>query len=112
MASTNGFLSILPHAASPALSRFRRSASLLTVLSAALSLTGCDQLRPFEQVCEKRLGPGSISVTAPATDLRYDFTQSASALTTRHDQMPGHIVQGLAEINLKTSVSVGGSGIV
>ena len=112
MASTNGFLSISLPAADHALSRFRRSAKLLSALSAALSLTGCDQLRPFEQVCEKRLGPGSISVTAPATDLRYDFTQSANALTTRHDQPAGHVVQGLAEINLKTSVSVGGSGIV
>ena len=78
----------------------------------ALTLTGCDQLRPFEQVCEKRLGAGGVSVTAPATDLRYDFTQSASALTTRLDHIPGHIVQGLAEINLKSSVSISGSGVV
>ncbi len=91
---------------------FRPFIATPLALSAALLLAGCDQLRPFEQVCEKRLGPGSISVTAPATDLRYDFTQSAASLTSRHDQTPGHIVQGLAEINLKTIVLVGGSGIV
>jgi hypothetical protein len=89
-----------------------RAAPLRFLISTALLLTGCDQLRPFEQVCEKRLAPGSVTVTAPATDLRYDFTQTASALTARHDQTPGHIVQGLAEINLKTSLAVGGSGIV
>ena len=96
----------------PPANGLRRFPLCAAIACSALLLSGCDQLRPFEQVCEKRLGPGSISVSAPATELRYDFTQSASTLTKRHDQTPGHIVQGLAEINLKTSVSVGGSGIV
>ena len=96
MAPTNGFQSVIKFG----------------LVAAITFLAGCDQLRPFEQVCEKRLAPGSISVTAAATQLRYDFTQSGSALTSRHDQAPGHIVQGLAEINLKSSIAVGGSGVV
>lgn len=31
---------------------------------AALLLAGCDYLRPFEQVCEQRLGPASVRVAA------------------------------------------------
>ena len=106
MAPTTGFRG---------LTNWGRAAALA---AAALLLTGCDYLRPFEQVCERRLAPAGIRVSAPATELRHDFTQSTAALTARGANRhalaagAGRVVEGLTEVQLKRSVSIGGSGIV
>ena len=86
--------------------------------AAAVLLSGCDYLRPFEQVCERRLAPASIQVSAPATQIRHDFSQSTAALTARGANShalaagAGRVVEGLTEVQLKRSVSISGSGIV
>ena len=79
---------------------------------AALMLAGCDYLRPFEQVCEQRLGPARVRVAASPTQLRQDFTQSSAALTARGAQSTGRLVLGVTEANLKSSVTFGGNGVV
>ena len=88
--------------------------------AAALLLAGCDYLRPFEQVCERRLAPASIRIATPVTQLHHDFSQSTAALTTRGANRhalaagagAGRVVKGLTEVQLKRSVSISGSGIV
>ena len=86
----------------------------LGVLALAALLAGCDYVRPFEQVCAKRLGPAGVRVDAPRTQQRHDFSQSASALTARgtHNAPAGRRVEGLTEIHLTHRISIGGSGMV
>lgn len=111
MAPTKGFSAMTKKCGA----RQRGTAALAT---ACLLLAGCDYLRPFEQVCGRRLAPASIQVSAPPTDLRYDLGQSTAALTARGAGVhalaagAGRVVEGLTEVELKSSVSIGGSGIV
>lgn len=80
------------------------------MLWAAAGMTGCDYLRPFEQVCEQRLGPVSIRVEAPATQQLHDYTLSASALTARGTHADtGRRVEGLTEVNLVSRIAIGGN---
>lgn len=103
MAPTKGF------GASP----LRRRAACAVTLCAAVLLTGCDYLRPFEQVCEQRLGPVSIRVDAPATQHVHDYTQSTSNLTARGTHAgAGRRVEGLTEVNLISRIAIGGNGVV
>ena len=85
---------------------------MVFLLCASGALAGCDQLRPFEQVCEKRLGPGNVSVVAARSELRNDFTQTSAALNARGAQKAGQLVLGITEANLKSSVALGGAGVV
>lgn len=88
---------------------------LLLVLTAALLaclLAACDYVRPFEQVCEARLGPGSVAVEAAPVRYETDFGQSSAQLTSRGAHAAGHIVLGLTETQLKGKVSFDGNGVV
>ena len=103
MAPTKGFRASLR----------RRHASCAALLCAALLISGCDYLRPFEQLCEQRLGPVSIRVDAPATQQVHDYTQTASALTARGTHAAaGRRVEGLTEVNLVSRIAIGGKGVV
>lgn len=75
-------------------------------------LGSCDLVRPFEQVCEARLGPTSVVVETSPVRFDTDFSQSSSQLTARGAHAAGHIVLGLTETRLKSSVSFGGNGVV
>lgn len=87
--------------------------SILVLLATACAVSACDYVRPFEQVCEKRLGPVSIQVEAPPTRQQFDFTQSAGALTARGmHAAAGRRVEGLTEANLTSRIALGGNGLV
>jgi hypothetical protein len=85
---------------------------LLPTLLAALLLGGCDYVRPFEQVCERRLGPAEISVEVEPVRFDTDFSQSSAQLTSRGAQAAGRIVLGLTETQLKSAISFAGNGVV
>ena len=78
----------------------------------ALPLAGCDLVRPFEQVCEARLAPTSITVEVEPVRYDTDFSQSSAQLTARGAQAAGRIVLGLTETQLKSALSFGGNGVV
>jgi len=88
------------------------SPRLLLALCLAPALAGCDLVRPFEQVCEARLGPTSVTVEAAPVRFDTDFSQTSSQLTARGAHAAGHVVLGLTETRLKSSVSFGGNGVV
>jgi len=84
----------------------------LLALTLSLALAGCDLVRPFEQVCEARLGPTSITVEVIPAHFDTDFSQSSAQLTARGAHATGRIVLGLTETRLKSSISFGGNGVV
>lgn len=79
--------------------------------AAALALGGCDYLRPFEQVCEKKLAPVEITVQAVPVSYRTDFSLSSQQLTAIGAASAGRLTLGLTQTNLKSSVSLGAKGI-
>lgn len=83
--------------------------AVLALLSAGLA--GCDLVRPFEQVCERKLGPAEVSVEVAPVRYDTDFSQSSSQLTARGAQAAGRIVLGLTETQLKGAISFGGNGV-
>jgi len=85
-----------------------RTALLLFILSL---LAGCDWVRPFEQVCEARLGPTQIEVEAAPIHVSTDFSRSQAELTALGATLAGRTVLGLTQTNIKWAVSVGGNGI-
>ena len=91
---------------------FVRPALLAALAVLAVCLAGCDLVRPFEQVCERKLGPGEVSVTAAPVRYETDLSQSSGQLTARGAQAAGRIVLGLTETQLKGSISFGGNGVV
>ena len=94
-------------------SLLRHCINCTALLCATLLTSGCDYLRPFEQVCEKRLGPVSIRVEAPATQQVHDYTQPAGTLSARGIHAgAGRHVEGLTEVNLISRISIGGNGVV
>ena len=83
-----------------------------TALAAiALALAGCEYLQPFEQQCEKRLPQVQISVEAAPVSYQTDFTRSSAQLTTMGAASAGRLVLGLTQTQLKSSVSLGSSGL-
>ena len=81
------------------------------VAAAAFAIGGCDYLRPFEQVCEKKLAPAEITVEAAPVSYRTDFSLSSEQLTAMGAASAGRLTLGLTQTNLKSSVSLGGNGI-
>src|SRR5882724_1196461 len=90
----------------------RRPARTALLIFLSASLGSCDLVRPFEQVCESRLGPTSVTVEAAPVRFDTDFSQTSSQLTARGAHAAGHIVLGLTETRLKSSISFGGNGVV
>ena len=84
---------------------------IITALAALALLAGCDWVRPFEQVCEQRLGPTQIEVKAAPITVTTDFTRSASELTALGAAVTGRSVLGLTQTNIKWNVSLDGNGI-
>lgn len=78
---------------------------------AALAIGGCDYLRPFEQVCEKKLAPAEITVEAVPVSYRTDFTRSSEQLSAMGAASAGRLTLGLTQTELKSSVSLGANGI-
>lgn len=90
----------------------RRPLAHLAVISMTAFVAACDALTPFEQVCEKRLGPAAVEVvTAPMT-YATDFSRSAAELSARGAVALGRITLGYIETRLKSSVSFAGNGVV
>jgi hypothetical protein len=92
--------------------RIRRSPFLVLMLMVTLLTSSCDMVRPFEEVCERKLGPASISVETAPVQYETDFTQSSGQLTARGAHGTGRIVLGLTETELKSSIAFSGNGIV
>lgn len=85
----------------------------LAAMAAATVLVtaGCDYLRPFEQVCEKRLAPADITVEAVPVSYKTDFSRSSAELTAMGAATAGRMTLGLTQTSLKSSVSLGSRGI-
>ncbi len=76
-----------------------------------ISLSGCDALRPFEQVCERKLEAASFRVIAAPTQHELDLTQSAAQLGTRGAAAAGRLILGITSAQMKSSVSAGGNAL-
>lgn len=83
----------------------------ITALAALVLLAGCDWVRPFEQVCEQRLGPTQVEVEAAPIQVSTNFTRSAAELTALGAAVAGRTVLGLTQTNIKWHVQLGGNGI-
>lgn len=90
----------------------RKLLALLLIVTTALPLAACDFVRPFEEVCERKLGPASISVEVAPVQYETDFSQSSAQLTSRGAHAAGRIVLGLTETQLKSAISFSGNGVV
>ncbi|HEX4328446.1 MAG TPA: hypothetical protein VH105_16610, partial [Burkholderiales bacterium] len=90
----------------------RKLLALLLILTIVLPLAACDFVRPFEEVCERKLGPASISVEVAPVQFETDFSQSSAQLTARGAHAAGRIVLGLTETQLKSAISFSGNGVV
>jgi hypothetical protein len=84
---------------------------IAVLIAIAACLAGCDLVRPFEQVCERKLGPAEVSVEVAPVRYDTDFSQSSGQLTARGAQAAGRIVLGLTETQLKGAISFGGNGV-
>jgi hypothetical protein len=97
----------MPSAPSP----HRRALPGMLLAAVALLVAGCDYFRPIEQVCEKRLAPAEIRVTAAPIEYRTDLTKSTEQLTSMGAASAGGRILGLTQTNMKSSVSFGSNGI-
>jgi len=88
----------------------RPGSVLLVILGAAL-LSGCDAFRPFEAVCEQRLGPTSVRVTTNPVSYTTDFSRSIDDLTARGAHSAGTIVLGLVETQVRSTAKFGLNGM-
>ncbi|MCC6608684.1 MAG: hypothetical protein IT515_03275 [Burkholderiales bacterium] len=91
--------------------RHARTPSLLLALCTAVALAGCDAVRPFEAVCERRLGPTSVHVTTTPVSYTTDFSRSIDDLTARGAHSAGTIVLGLVETQVRSEAKFGLNGI-
>jgi hypothetical protein len=92
----------------------RRHACLsrtLLALCTAASLAGCDAVRPFEAVCQRRLGPTSVRVTTTPVSYTTDFSRSIDDLTARGAHSAGTIILGLVETQVRSEAKFGLNGI-
>lgn len=83
----------------------------LPALLAALAVAGCDALRPFEAVCEKRLPPTRVEVLAAPVGYTTDLSLAAAELSGKGAHTFGRTLMGLTLAELKSTVEYGGSGI-
>ncbi len=81
-------------------------------MAAAALLSGCDYLRPFDQVCEARLKPAQIKVAAEPVGHATDFSLSSAQLSQRGVESAGRMVLGLIETKLSSSLSASANGVV
>ena len=92
--------------------RLRSLAQAALLITLSCLLASCDLVRPFEQVCERKLGPTEVTVEVAPVRFDTDFSQSSSQLTSRGNHAVGRIVLGLTETRLKSAISFGGNGVV
>ncbi|HEY4372160.1 MAG TPA: hypothetical protein VGN52_09565 [Burkholderiales bacterium] len=84
----------------------------ILIAAVAMPLGGCDMVRPFEEVCARKLDAASVTVETAPVQYETDFSQSSSQLTARGAHAAGRIVLGLTETRLKSTFSFSGNGIV
>jgi hypothetical protein len=83
----------------------------LTAAACALLPAGCDYFRPIEQVCEKRLTPTEIHVSAAPVEYQIDLTRSTEQLTAMGAASAGSLILGLTHTSMKSSVSFASNGL-
>ena len=96
--------------------RYPRASMRLVVRLAALlavtaPLAGCNPFESFETACEERLPAAKIEVVAAPVAYSTDLTRSASELAAKGAHSSSRTLMGLVTTDLKSSVSLGGSGI-
>ena len=91
--------------------RHRRSVVILAALACFVLLTGCDALRPFEQVCERKLEPASFRVSAAPMQHELDLTLSAAQLGARGAAAAGRLILGITSAQMKSSVTASGNAL-
>ena len=86
-------------------------AFVFAALTCLVSLAGCDALRPFEQVCERKLEAASFRVIAAPMQHELDLTQSAAQLGARGAAAAGRLILGITSAQMKSTVSAAGNAI-
>jgi hypothetical protein len=76
-------------------------------------LSACDQLRPFEAMCESRLEPTQIRVVTEPVSYTVNQAHSFAQLTVRGAALVDHgqSILGLTEASLRTQVQVNARGL-
>ena len=91
--------------------RMRASLPFIALLAASGLIAGCDALKPFETVCEERLPAAKIEVVAAPVAYSTDFSRPAAELAAKGARQEGRSLMGLVTTDLRSSVSLGGSGL-
>jgi hypothetical protein len=87
------------------------AAAIAVAMTMTMTMAGCDYLKPFEQLCEKRLPQAQISVEAAPVSYQSDYSRSTAELTTMGAASAGRMVLGLTQTRLNSSVKLGSSGL-
>lgn len=88
----------------------RAAISVCLAVIAALT-AACDYVRPITAVCESRLKPTEVRVTAAPVDYKTDLSVSSAALTQMAPGGSGRVVQGLTRTSMRSLVNLGTNGI-
>jgi hypothetical protein len=92
-------------------SRNKTIASLMLCPAIAGSLVACDYVRPLSAVCESRLAPTEVKVTAAPVNYVTDLSRSRAELTEMASSGSGRVVHGLTHTSMRSFVSVAANGI-
>lgn len=83
----------------------------MAIAACALLLGGCDLLRPFDQVCERRLQPASFRVIVEPVQHELDASLSATELTRRGATTANRLVLGITSATMRSSIAATGNGL-
>lgn len=90
----------------------RHALARLAVVVPALALAaGCDAFKSFETACEERLPAAKIAVIAAPVTYSTDLSRSSAELAAKSVQSGSRTLMGLVTADLKSAVSLGGSGM-
>jgi hypothetical protein len=88
------------------------SALARTFVVGSLALVaGCDAFNSFETACEERLPAAKIEVVADPVTYATDLSRSSAELAAKSTHSGSRTLMGLVTADLKSAVSLGGSGI-
>jgi hypothetical protein len=88
-----------------------RALAIAGVAGGLATLAACDAVRPLSSVCESRLKPTEIHVTAAPVDYTTDTTVSSEELTKMGNAGSGRVVHGITHTNMRSSVTLGSNGM-
>lgn len=75
------------------------------------ALAACDAVRPLSDVCESRLKPAEVHVTAAPVEYATDTTLGSAELTRMTRVANDRVVHGITHTTMRSSVTLGSNGI-